>query len=269
MRAARRAFLIGAILLCSSSGLVSAQSGTSQQTPAVSPPPATDAQALGILQQTFAALGNVVPNDSTATGTVTTTAGSRTENGSILIQTRGSTQSLEQLQTPSGSTIIYSNGAAAQIQGSASNVLSFELSLSSQSADFPLPIIGAALINPDTYFQYIGLETLNGRSVLHVQFWNSYASVPLMQSYSSFTTKDVWVDASTFLPARISYAQRTAGGSAPSIAIDVFYSNYQNSQGYLYPFAIQRSFNGTPFATITIQSVSFNTGLTDANFQVQ
>jgi hypothetical protein len=37
----------------------------------------------------------------------------------------------------------------------------------------------------------------------------------------------------------------------------------------LYPFQINKSYNGTPWEAITIQSVSFNTGLTTAQFQVE
>lgn len=82
--------------------------------PQTSSRPATNAQAIGILQQTIAALGNGVPNDSTANGTVSTLAGSRAENGTILIQTRGTSQLLEALQTPSGSTIVYSSGTSGK-----------------------------------------------------------------------------------------------------------------------------------------------------------
>jgi hypothetical protein len=71
------------------------------------------------------------------------------------------------------------------------------------------------------------------------------------------------------LPQKISYTQRDAGGASPGIAVAGIFSDYRIINGVLYPFSIQKSFNGTPSATITIQTVTLNTGLTDANFPVQ
>jgi hypothetical protein len=44
---------------------------------------------------------------------------------------------------------------------------------------------------------------------------------------------------------------------------------YQNLGGLLYPFSIQKSLNGSPWINITISNVTFNTGLTGANFVLQ
>jgi hypothetical protein len=79
---------------------------------------------------------------------------------------------------------------------------------------------------------------------------------------------DIWLDGASGLPRTISFIQRHGGGSAPKIPISISYSNYQNLGGVLYPYQIQQSVNGTVWATITIQSVVFNTGLTDADFSV-
>jgi hypothetical protein len=144
-----------------------------------------------------------------------------------------------------------------------------ELALTSQSPDFPLPFLAAALSSPDMTFQFVGQESLNGRVVNHVRFWNTFASNSSLQSLADFTAVDLWVDAATGLPARLSYLRRAAGGAAPRIPVDVYYSNYQNLGGVLYPFLIQKSLNGTPWTTITISSVAFNVGLTDSNFPVQ
>lgn len=230
--------------------------------------PSKDPQAIAVLQQSVVAMGASAPSDSTATGTITTVAGSLTEKGTITVLTRGMDQTSEQVQTPHGSRIIYSRGQASEASATTSSPRPYELSLSSQSPDFPLPLL-LAMNNPDTAYKYIGLETLNGASVHHIQIWNSYASTPGLQSLSSFTVRDIWLDAGSYLPQRYSYVQRVAGGSEPGIGVDIFYSDYRNVSGVFYPFSILKSFNGTPSATITIQTVVFNTGLTDSNFPVQ
>lgn len=228
-----------------------------------------DPQAVSVFQQAVLAMGRSVPTDSTATGTIATQAGSLAEQGTVLIQTRGTNQTAVQVQTPHGRTTVYSQGLGSFVTSLAVSPISTELALSSQSAEFPLPLLAAALNNPDTAFKYVGLESINGSSTHHIQFWNSYASVTGSQLLVEFTVKDIWIDAASYLPVRVSYTQRARGGSEPRIPVDYFYSNYQNVSGVLYPHSISKSFNGTPSATITIQQVVFNAGLSDSNFPVQ
>ena len=215
-------------------------------------------------------MASTIPADSSATGTVTVVEGSTIQSGSIQILTLGASQTSETLTLRDGQrTVIYSNGDAKEITGSESANPPLELIVSEQCPDFPLPLLLSALNNPDDAFRYIGQETLNGSSVQHVQFWNSFASKPRLQKLAPFSLKDIWFDASSSLPLKLSYSRRAGGGLIPSIPVEVSFSNYTKVSGVLYSFQINKSFNGTPWETITIQSVSFNTGLTDAQFQVE
>ena len=226
-------------------------------------------QPLALLQQAVAALGGSAPSDSTANGTITTVAGTQTENGTLVVLTRGTGQTSEQIGTRSGSTEVYSQGQASLIVGANLTALPLERAVTSQCPDFPLPLLAGALNNPDTAYKYVGLETLNSVSAHHIQFWNSFTSTAKLQSLANFSVRDIWIDPVSGLPQKLSYTRRDAGGAAPGITVDVFLSNYQNLGGVLYPFSIQKRLNGTPWATITIQSVTFNTGLTDADFPVR
>jgi hypothetical protein len=228
-----------------------------------------DPQAIGVLQQSVVTMGSTVPSDSTATGTITTVAGSLTESGAITIHTRGTDQSSEQIHTPHGSTAIYSQGQASNTLNSITEVLPMERAVTSQCPDFPLALLAGALNNPDTAYKYIDLETIEGVSAHHIQFWNSFASTPKLQSLAKFSIRDVWIDAKSELPLKIFYVRRDGGGATPGIAMESAYSDYRNVNGVLYPFSIQKSMNGTGWATITIHSVVLNTGLTEANFAVE
>jgi hypothetical protein len=231
--------------------------------------PPQDPQAIAVLQKSVTAMGTTVPSDSTATGTITTVAGSLTENGTITILTRGTDQTSEQIQTPHGSTLVYSQGQASSVTGSTPTPLTLERAVTSQSPFFPLALLAGALNSADTAYKYVGFETLNGTSVHHIQFWNSFASTSRLQSIAQFSIRDIWIDFQSGFPVKILYMRRDAGGSVPSFAMAVFFSDYRSVSGVLYPFSIQASFNGTPWATITIQNVILNTGLTDSNFPVQ
>jgi len=230
-----------------------------------------DPQAVAILHKALSAVGGSVPADSVATGTVTIVAGTKTENGTIRILTRGTDQTSEQIQLSDArqNSVIYSRGRANEVLSGAVKPASMELSASSQSPAFPLPLLLAAFNNADVSIQYIGEEILNGSSVYHLRFFNTYASNQGLQPLSDFTTRDLWVDAVTGLPQKLGYLRRDGGGAAvPQIRMEIFYSDWRTANGVAYPYRIEKSWNGTPWTTISIQNVVFQTGLTDSDFPV-
>ncbi len=239
----------------------------SQQTPTAQTVVQRDPQAVATLQQAIIALGPSIPSDSTLNGTVTLVAGSLTDQGSIRILTRGTTETSVQVQAnQSGWTEVYSAGQAAKTQGSNTTLLPMETAATTQSVFFPLPILVGALGNQDVACQYIGPEELNGVAVVHISLWNTYASTPALQFLSNFTDTDVWISATSGLPMRIAFIRRTGGGATPKIPIFVDYSKFQTISGTQFPFQIEESVNGVVWASITLQSVSTNTGLTDSSF---
>ena len=163
-----------------------------------------DPKAISIIQSAVNAMGGSNPNDSSASGRVTITAGSETHSGTITILTRGSTQSVEQIATGNGTQkTIYSNGLANDSNHiAAKNGYSLELAASSQSTVFPLPMLSAILSSPDSAVLYVGLENIDDVACNHVQVWNTYASQPDLQFLSPFSYREIWIDAKTGLPLR-------------------------------------------------------------------
>jgi|SRR5579859_708791 len=262
MRRSRSALLLALVLT-----VVSATA--QQQSPPTAQAPQRDPQAIAILQQSIAAMASIAPTDSTASGTVTIVEGSTTQTGSIQILTRGTSQTSETLTLPDGQrAIVYSNGEAKEINGASSATPPLELIVTDQCPDFPLPLLLSSLSTPDQAIHYVGAETLAGKSVQHIQVWNTFSSNPLLQSIAPFSAKDIWLDANSALPLKIAYSRRAGSGAVPAIPVEVTYSNYTRANGILYPFQIDKSLNGTPWMTITISIVSFNTGLTASHFQV-
>ncbi len=214
-------------------------------------------------------MGGTVPADSVASGKIELVAGSTTESGRIRILTRGMDQTAEQTQTTEASrTVAYSRRQAAEQEGVTKKGYTLELAVSSQSSTFPLPLLAAALNNPETAFYYLGIETVEGVAAHRVRYWNSFASRPRLQYLAALTVTDLWIAAASGLPIKLSYERRAAVGSEGGIPVDVYYSEYRNAGGVLYPFLIKKSFNGTPWATTTIDSVLLNVGLTDSDFPV-
>lgn len=242
--------------------------------PTLSQQPSTavqrDPQAVALVQQSVAAMASTPPSDSSATGTVTIVEGSTTQSGTVQILTLGTGQTSETLSLPDGTrSVVYSNGSAQETVGSQSAVAPLEISATDQCPDFPLPLLLSALNNSDFGFRYIGQETLNGTAAQHIQVWNSFASNTPLQKLAPFSVRDIWLDSSSSLPLKISHTRRAGSGAVPSIPVEISFANYTKVAGVLYPVLIKKSFNGAPWQTITIQNVSFNTGLTAAQFQVQ
>lgn len=246
------------------------QTATQSAAAQASPSPQRDPQAVALVQQAVKAMGGSAPSDSTAAGTINLVAGSQNENGTITILTKGSAETSEQINLPSGQRgVIFSSGLASESTPSNSGQVVMQLAVTDQCVDFPLPFLVAALANSDQSFLYVGQDSLNGAAVQHLQTSNSFASRPALSRLAPFSTMDLWFDAASGLPLKITYTRRAGGGTIPGIPVEVSFSNYANFGGVLYPMQIQKSYNGTPWQTITIQSVTFNTGLTDAQFQVQ
>jgi hypothetical protein len=230
-----------------------------------------DAQAISVLKQSVATMGAVVPADSTATGSVTITAGSEIEQGNITIQTRASTQTLEQISTASGTKkIVYSNGLGNDTDHAGTKTLySSELAATGQSALFPLPLLAAILNSADSAYQYVGLENIEGSDCHHIRVWRTFSSQTDAAYLAPFSVRDIWIDSTTNLPSKLDYSARAGSGAEPSTSVEIAYSKFQQTGGVQYPFVISKSINGTPWMAVTISSVSFNTGLSDSNFSIQ
>ncbi|MGH9554495.1 MAG: hypothetical protein ACRD2Y_01615 [Terriglobales bacterium] len=229
-----------------------------------------DPQAVSVIAQGVQAMGGSPPSDSVAEGTVELVAGSKNEAGRVRVRTRGLEQSAEQITTTDQDReLIYSGQRASEKQEGTAKRVSMERAASSQASCFPLVLLAAALNNPNAAFEYVGTEAVEGAPVHHVLIWNTFASTPELTHLAEFSRKDLWLDAASGLPMKLAYEQRQAGGAADRIRVEVFFADYRSVGGVLYPFLIRKSLNGTPWATIRIQSVALNTGLSDSDFAVQ
>ena len=232
---------------------------------------ARDPQAFLLAARSVAAMGGSVPSSSVATGTVQLVEGSLEDSGTVRILTRSSDETREEFQTSRGlKGRIFAQGLAAGLSDTGNEEASLELAATSQSPCFPLVILASAVNNPDFAFEYVGDEKLDdGSLAYHIRFWNTFTSQPKLQSLAEFSVKDLWIDAISGLPRKLAYEEREAGGDAPRIAVGAVYSDWRNVGGTLYPFLIERIFNGTPWATIRINNVTLNASLSDADFAVE
>jgi hypothetical protein len=228
-----------------------------------------DPGATASLATAISSLARSVPADSVATGTVEVTLGAHSEKGTITIRTRGLTQTSETLVLPSGTQkFVFDGDMASDNLNGGPEVRSAELAASAQSPMFPLPLLANAYSDNAFSAADLGPEVLDGTSTNHIRLTRTYADRRL-SDLAALSRRDVWLDAKSGLPQRVSYARRTATGAEAPIRVDVFLSDYRDVDGVMYPFTIRKDLNGSLWADITIQSVTFNNGLSAADFVIK
>ncbi len=232
-------------------------------------PPRRDPRALAVFQHSLSTMGRL-PSDSTATGKADLVEGSTESAGTIRIRIRGLDHASEELLLTDGvRRAIYSRLRAATEDGEGRKPRSLEWAASSDAPLFPARLVARGLTDSDFALEYIGLEKVGAADAHHIRIWNTFSSKPKLKALAEFTEKHIWIDALSGLPLKLYCEERFAGGAVPRVPIEVQYADYRNVGGVLFPFQIKKSLNGSPWATITIQSVTLNSGLRDADFPVQ
>lgn len=231
-----------------------------------------DSAGIAAVTNSIGVMGSLPPQDSTATANITL-SGTSLMQGTLQFTTRRLDQTAEHVVLPSGTqNLIFSQGSSNDLRPDAKpgeDPASFELSLTAQSPLFPLPWLASRYANSDVAIQYVGNDSIGGIASIHLRLTNTFASNPNNAHYSNFTASEVWLDAKTYLPVRISYERRDAGGPVPTIPIAYEYSDYRNVQGILYPFQVRKFVNGVLWGTISVQSVQFNSGVSSTAFALQ
>lgn len=245
-----------------------------QQTATSSPQGAT------FLTQAFAAMvGRGSISDVTLTGTVRRIAGSEDESGSVALKALATGESRMDCTLPSGQNSeirsIASEGAPAGAwnrSDGVSHAMSQHNLLTSPSWFQPAITLGLVLSQNQTV-SYIGQETRNGVSVIHVAATQQFTfpgvgtqTIALLQHLSQ---TDIFLDTTTLLPAALAFNQHPDDDAGVDISIQVRFSDYRAVNGVQIPFHIQSYTNNTLTLDIQIQTAILNSGLTASAFAIQ
>jgi hypothetical protein len=217
-------------------------------------------------------MGNPAPSDSVAIGRAVLHVGGTEEQQSLRILTRRLHQYREERMTANGlSTLTFSRFRARAVEGAENVRLPAEVAINDYCPYFPRVGILADFPSPDVSIEYLGLETEGDRELHRIRLSNSFASDELRAPYElgTNTTTEVWIDSATLLPRKLAYSVIPQQASNEPIPVEIVYAQYGNFGGRLYPTQRVKNFNGTLFAVIQIDQVSFNVGLTDADFPLQ
>jgi len=237
--------------------------------------PPSDPQAVSFASQSIAALtnGNAI-TDVTLTGSVAWSGGATPETGTVTMLASGKGESRMSLVFPGGTRTEIRDASTGVALGKwiaesgASGLFAFQNCAT--DAVWFFPILGSLAAGPNVVLTYIGQETRNGESVQHIQSYvyqsNPYGLTPSPQQLSAM---DFYLDATTLLPAALTFNAHPENDSATNLLIEVDFSNFQTFNGVLVPTQIQRSLQGNVLVNINISGASFNTGLPLSDFTIK
>jgi len=235
--------------------------------------PASDPQALAYAAQSIAAMsGSTAISDVTMTGTVTWNGGG-TDTGTATLRALGTGESRMDLALTSGvRTEIRDDQTGAQLgQWVAPNNASGNFASQNCWTDavWFFPVLGSLAAGPNVVLSYIGPTTWNGESVQHIQSY-VYQSNPLglTPSPQQLSTMDFYLDATTLLPAAVTFSAHPDNDATTNLLIEADFSNYQAVGGVVVPMHIQRYQQGNLMVDIVVTGASVNTGLPLSIFTV-
>jgi hypothetical protein len=256
--------LAAAILLSFVSSAVAQTSST---------PTSSSTQALTTLQSALAALTrNTTVSDITLTGTGQRIVGSDNETGSATYRAISSANRLD---------LSLSGGTWSEIRALSSNVpagnwigpngtvneIAFH-NLLTDAGWFPIFTLGNVISGTNSLLTYVGPETKNGVSVIHVQVTqqpqstNTSSQLALLEHLAQM---DFYLDASTLLPVALDFNTHADNNALSDIAVEFRFSNYTSVGSLNIPFHVQKFLNGSLFEDVQFQQASINSGLSSSS----
>jgi hypothetical protein len=278
---------------CFASLVTSAQ----QATPPAVPPTTSEPQAVALVQAALAALTGGVPvSDVALTGTAQWFAGSDNETGTASLMATSASDSLVNLTLSSGNRREIRNHFALPLSGAypaGSTSAQARQAVGAYSGTdgvlhpmvphnlfttatwfFPAFTVSALLTTPNYTLTYLGTETLNGQSVVHVsavQFFPGAPNTPgtMGSLLRNLSQMDIYIDPNTSLPVSLAFNIHPDTNAFVDAAVQIQFSDYQPANGVLVPEHLQKYSNGSLILDIQIANVTANSGLSSTLFQLQ
>lgn len=236
--------------------------------------PATQSspQALALLQKSLAALtGGQSITDITLSGTAHRIAGSDDESGTVTVKALTGTGSRLDLSFASGPRSEARSVSASGPFGSWSGPdgIAHSMAYHNVLTDIglsPLFTLASILSNANSVLTYVGPETREGHSVIHISSLQQFPALPgdgatLMQH---LTQTEIFLDLSTGLPVALAFKIHPDDNALLDIPVEIQFSDYRNVNGSQIPFHVQKFLNNSLFLDLQFQTAAVNTGLTAA-----
>jgi hypothetical protein len=235
--------------------------------------PLSDPQALLYAAQSIVAIsGGKQILDVTLSGRVTWTVGMESATGTVTLWALRTGESRVDLALCSGSRKEIRDSPTEIDRGTWRNpTAGTALSSPQHCWTDPVwffPALGSLSARPNVVLSYVGRETRNGSTVQHIR---SYVYMPSLSNLRSaiqrLSEMDFYLDTATHLPVRTVFKTRPDNAADSNLAVEIDFRNYQQIDGVQVPMQIRRFVQGALLADISLDTASFNQGLSLSTFE--
>lgn len=210
-----------------------------------------------------------VPADAVITGTITRHFSDGSSSNGFTTKIRG----LEQFRYAEDGTslVLVTNGAAGALvsqDGKATRIPAHS-ALSSRGLILPMASVLSDWNSPEVDITVVGPNSVNGEACVGIRLVRRHAdSDPLAKIRRAIAPMVVWVSISRGVILRAEHSRAAVDNANASMQETVDYSDYRTVNGIAVPFHQEIWIGGQHTQTFQFSSVRFNTGLTDADFNV-
>jgi hypothetical protein len=229
-------------------------------------------QASTVLAQSLKALiGLATVNDVTLSGTAERIAGSEDETGTATYNATPTASRLDLNLSGGTRTEIHATsatGPAGNWIGQDSVVHQIRLhNLLTDVGWFPIFTLSSAISSTNTVLAYVGPETRNGISVIHIQAWQKPPNPSATDGalWQRLSQMDIYLNASTLLPTALDLKAHADNNALADIAVEVLFSDYRTAGSLTIPFHVQQFRNGSLFLDLQFQQATVNSGLSSSS----
>ncbi len=243
----------------------------------VAPAPSSSPQAIQTLQQALTAAGGAQAigsiQDFSATGTITYFWAGEQVQGSATVLARGFDQFRLDAVIPDGTrtyAVSHGTGSLKNTDGTVT-AIPYHNTINVGILTFPYLGIAARLNDSSTAIADDGLAATDGAVSLHkVETQRQVSTQDDPQGdISKLTVTDYYIDPTANLVMKVidmTHPDETMTRSYPH---EIDFANYTAVKGVNVPMLITEKVDGNATWQLQLTSVSFNVGLTDANFVLQ
>ena len=239
-------------------------------------PPTTvtrDAQAVSVLAQCLNAVGGLATisavQDYTGTGNITYNWAGQEVQGSVTVRGMGTGNFRLDANLPQGVRTWSASGYSGVLiheDGTRESTAFYNLTTAG-SMTFPYTRIAAALNDATTSIAYVGTSAVSNPATyqIHVAVSNA-ANIAGSTSLQGLGSFDVFIDSTSLLVTKLSDQVRSESNAAVVLIHEIEFQNYQSVGNIKFPMTIHETVNGQLAASILLNAITLNSGLTQADF---
>jgi hypothetical protein len=216
-------------------------------------------------------IGSTTISDVTLTGTVTWNG---TDTGNATLRALGTGESRMDLALSNGTRTEIRDAQTGALLGQWINPNNALGQFAPQNcwtdAVWFFPVLGSLAAGQSVVLTYVGQESRNGETVQHIQSYVYDPNWPsgLTPTDQQLSTMDFYLDATTLLPAAVTFNAHPDNDATTNLLVEVDFSTYQTMSGVVVPTHIQRYQQANLMVDVTVSGASFNTGIPLSVFAV-